>query len=291
MRTPVTGVTSVVMVTGLDGPTPFPWSSDHASRPPAHPARRDPGDPARGHPAGPHGGRRSRGGAGRRAGRRRCCRRGATRPRPGNFTGYGFDQCLAPTQAKMNSWLQHSPFLAVGIYISGDSRACRHQPNLTPRWIATQLSKGWRLLPITLGPQASCQPRFPRYRDDFKISPAPGGANRYPDRPQDGHRRGQQDRAGRQGARHRAGLHALVRPRGLRRDQSALPRVGAGVPEHLDPAAAQAPLRLRRLLERRLGHQGPRRRPGEPAERLHAAGPDLDRSLGRRGQHLDVVHP
>jgi glycoside hydrolase-like protein len=99
---------------------------------------------------------------------------------PGNFRGYGFDQCLAPTQAKMNSWLQHSPFLAVGIYISGDSRACRHQPNLTPRWISTQLSKGWRLLPITLGPQASCQPRFPRYRDDFKISPAPGGANRYP---------------------------------------------------------------------------------------------------------------
>ena len=99
---------------------------------------------------------------------------------PGNFRGYGFDQCLAPTQAKMNSWLQHSPFLAVGIYISGDSRACRHQPNLTRRWISTQLSKGWRLLPITLGPQASCQPRFPRYRDDFKISPAPGGANRYP---------------------------------------------------------------------------------------------------------------
>ena len=99
---------------------------------------------------------------------------------PGNFTGYGFDQCLAPTQSKMNAWLQHSPFLAVGIYISGDSRACRHQPNLTRRWIATQLSKGWRLLPITLGPQASCQPRFPRYHDDFKISPAPGGANRYP---------------------------------------------------------------------------------------------------------------
>jgi hypothetical protein len=99
---------------------------------------------------------------------------------PGNFRGYGFDQCLAPTQAKMNRWLQHSPFLAVGIYISGDSRACRSQPNLTPKWISTQLQKGWRLLPITLGPQASCQPRFPRYHDDFKISPAPGGANRYP---------------------------------------------------------------------------------------------------------------
>ena len=98
---------------------------------------------------------------------------------PGNFTGLGFDQCLAPEQWKMNKWLQHSPFLAVGIYISGDSRACRNQPNLTPRWVATQLRKGWRLLPITLGPQASCQPRFPRYHDDFKISPKPGTSGRY----------------------------------------------------------------------------------------------------------------
>ena len=78
---------------------------------------------------------------------------------PGDFTGFGFDQCLAPTQKAMNTWLRYSPFLAVGIYISGDSRACREQPNLTPRWVATQLRKGWRLLPITLGPQASCQPQ------------------------------------------------------------------------------------------------------------------------------------
>jgi len=81
---------------------------------------------------------------------------------PGDFTGYGFDQCHAPDQRSMNKWLTYSPFLAVGIYISGNSRACRDQPNLTPEWISTQLAKGWRLLPITLGPQASCQPRFPR---------------------------------------------------------------------------------------------------------------------------------
>ncbi len=98
---------------------------------------------------------------------------------PGNFRGFGFDQCLTPTQGAMNTWLNHSPFLAVGIYISGDSRACRDQPNLTAKWVSTQLSKGWRLLPITLGPQASCQPRFPRYRDDFKINPKPGANNGY----------------------------------------------------------------------------------------------------------------
>ncbi|QIK75171.1 glycoside hydrolase domain-containing protein [Nocardioides piscis] len=95
---------------------------------------------------------------------------------PGDFTGYGFDQCLAPTQKAMDAWLNKSPFLAVGIYISGDSRACRQQPNLTPTWISTQLAKGWRLLPIALGPQASCLDRFPRYDDDFKISPRPGDA-------------------------------------------------------------------------------------------------------------------
>ena len=68
----------------------------------------------------------------------------------------------------------HSPFQAVGIYISGNSRACREQANLTPQWISAQLAKGWRLLPITLGPQASCQPRFPRYNDDPKINPKRG---------------------------------------------------------------------------------------------------------------------
>ena len=59
----------------------------------------------------------------------------------------------------MDAWLEASPFRAVGIYISGASRGCRDQPNLTPTWVSTQLAKGWRLLPITLGPQAACNPR------------------------------------------------------------------------------------------------------------------------------------
>lgn len=103
----------------------------------------------------------------------------ANRVTPGNFTGYGFDQCLAPTQSAMSTWRTSSPFWAVGIYISGNSRACRQQPNLTKAWIATQLRSGWRLLPITLGPQASCNPRFPRYRDDPTIKPTPGRTGKY----------------------------------------------------------------------------------------------------------------
>lgn len=98
---------------------------------------------------------------------------------PGSITGYGFDQCHTPEQSKMNVWLRSSPFWAVGVYMSGDSRACRDQPNLTAEWVSTQLKNGWRILPITLGPQASCQPRFPRYGDDPTIIPKPGKDNRY----------------------------------------------------------------------------------------------------------------
>jgi hypothetical protein len=93
---------------------------------------------------------------------------------PGNFLGFGFDQCQAPSQRAMDAWLDNSPYFAVGIYISGASRACRRQPNLTPAWVSTQLHDGWRLLPITLGPQAPCNPRFPRYGKDPVISSDPG---------------------------------------------------------------------------------------------------------------------
>lgn len=92
---------------------------------------------------------------------------------PGNFTGYGFDQCETQASWKMDRWMQESPFSAVGIYISGKSRACREQRLLTPDWVEHQLKKGWRLLPITLGPQASCLARFPRYHDDESIKPDP----------------------------------------------------------------------------------------------------------------------
>ena len=89
---------------------------------------------------------------------------------PGSYTGLGFDQCHAPAQSAMDAWLAASPYRAVGIYISGASRGCRDQPNLTPTWISTQLAQGWRLLPITLGPQAACNPSFPRYGNDPVIS-------------------------------------------------------------------------------------------------------------------------
>ena len=94
---------------------------------------------------------------------------------PGSFTGYGFDQCTAPTQKAMDAWLTSSPYWAVGIYISGDSRGCTSQPNLTPTWVSTQLARGWRLLPITLGPQAWCTTRE-RYLHQVRINPSSSGS-------------------------------------------------------------------------------------------------------------------
>ena len=83
---------------------------------------------------------------------------------PGDYTGLGFDQCEAPSESAMRAWRRSSPFRAAGIYISGASRACQRQANLTPTWVANQLADGWRLMPITLGPQASCSSPLPALR-------------------------------------------------------------------------------------------------------------------------------
>ena len=98
---------------------------------------------------------------------------------PGSFKGYAFDQCQAPDQATMNAWMDRSRYLGVGIYIAGLSRGCRTQKNLNATWVARQLHNGWKLLPLMVGPQASCNPHFPRYGDDRRISSQPGKNGTY----------------------------------------------------------------------------------------------------------------
>jgi hypothetical protein len=73
---------------------------------------------------------------------------------PGTFTGYGFDACTAPSSAAMTAWLA-SPYRAAGIYFGGNNRGCT-QPNLTAGWVAEQQAAGWHLIPLYVGPQASC---------------------------------------------------------------------------------------------------------------------------------------
>jgi len=79
-------------------------------------------------------------------------------PAPGNFTGFGFDACVAPSQKVMDAWNLRSPFTAIGIYISGNSRYCgdAYQPNLSATWVASNAANGWRFIPIHVGYQAPC---------------------------------------------------------------------------------------------------------------------------------------
>lgn len=84
--------------------------------------------------------------------------RAAAPSHPGDFTGYAFDTCDAPSQRRMDDWRRASKYAGVGIYIAGMNRACKAQPHLTRRWVDTQERNGWRLLPLVVGRQASCAP-------------------------------------------------------------------------------------------------------------------------------------
>ena len=89
------------------------------------------------------------------------------------WTGYAFDACRAPSSAAMDRWRVASPFLGAGIYIGGALRACP-QRHLTRGWVEHQTRQGWRLLPIWVGPQASCSSYHRR------IKSYPGAQGRFP---------------------------------------------------------------------------------------------------------------
>jgi hypothetical protein len=73
---------------------------------------------------------------------------------PGTFSGKAFDACTAPSSESMAAW-KASPYRGIGVYIGGNNRACT-QANLTAGWVKTQVAAGWRLIPLYVGPQASC---------------------------------------------------------------------------------------------------------------------------------------
>ena len=79
----------------------------------------------------------------------------AAPPPPPPGPAFGFDTCAAPSVSAMHTWATTSPYSSVGIYIGGANRGCA-QPNLNAGWVGTVTSYGWKLLPIWVGPQASC---------------------------------------------------------------------------------------------------------------------------------------
>ena len=210
---------------------------------------------------------------------------------PGDFTGYGFDQCQAPDQRAMNT-LAHALAVPGGRHLHLRQLPRLPQP-AQPHARVDQHPAGQGLAAAAdhARPAGVVPAALPPLRRRPQDQPPARHRRPVPARPRPGHGRGDEDGRRRQGAGHRAGQHALVRPRGLRRQPHRLPRVGAGLPVGVDRPAAPPRLRLRRLLQRRLGHQDARRRAGRAARTVHAARPDLDRPLGPAGQHLDVLHP
>ena len=79
----------------------------------------------------------------------------ATRVTPGDFTGFAFDTCTTPDSATMGAWRTSSPFWGVGVYLGGAAATC-DRTNLTSSWVKRQTNRGWRVLPIWVGPQAEC---------------------------------------------------------------------------------------------------------------------------------------
>jgi peptidoglycan hydrolase-like protein with peptidoglycan-binding domain len=97
----------------------------------------------------------------------------AGKPAPGSFTGYAFDTCQAPPQAVMDAWWESSPYAGVGVYIGGSNRTC-DQAELTAGWVKTQQRRGWHVLPLYVGPQASCSGYADRMSSDLAIAEQQG---------------------------------------------------------------------------------------------------------------------
>lgn len=94
---------------------------------------------------------------------------------PGSLTGYAFDTCAAPAQEVMDAWRLSSPYSAVGIYLGGENRLC-DQPELDAGWVRTQQRRGWHLLPLWVGPQASCSGYADRMSSDLSAAEREGRA-------------------------------------------------------------------------------------------------------------------
>lgn len=92
---------------------------------------------------------------------------------PGSHRGYAFDACVAPSQKVMDAWGKYSPYQAIGIYVSGNSRYCgdKYQPNLSKTWVLANAAKGWQFMPIHVGYQSPCFKNNPSSRVQKKKLP------------------------------------------------------------------------------------------------------------------------
>ena len=133
-----------------------------------------------------------------------------------------------------------------------------------------------------------CQPRFPRYDDDPKINPKRGTDGLLPAGPQPGHRRGRpRPSASPRRWASSPGSTIWYDLEGFNDDLSDCRESALAFLSAWTDRLPRARLRLGRLLQRRVRHQDARRRPRRAARPVQPPRPDLDRPLGRQGQHLD----
>ncbi|MFG3291528.1 glycoside hydrolase domain-containing protein [Streptomyces sp. NPDC048179] len=78
-----------------------------------------------------------------------------TWPAQKTYTGRAFDTCAAPSLAAMKAW-NTGFYGAAAVYIGGKNRGCA-QPNLTASWVKSVTTVGWKLIPLYVGAQPSCQ--------------------------------------------------------------------------------------------------------------------------------------
>ncbi len=89
--------------------------------------------------------------------------------------GQGFDLEFAPSESEMSAWKQSSPYSDIGVYIGGCNahavpnngpNGCGSNPpsagtkqtnsNLDATWVSDVSNMGWGIMPLWVGPQASC---------------------------------------------------------------------------------------------------------------------------------------
>jgi len=78
-----------------------------------------------------------------------------TWPAQKTYTGRAFDACTAPSLNAMKAW-KGGLYGAAAVYIGGKNRGCS-QPNLTASWVKSVSAVGWKLIPLYVGAQPSCQ--------------------------------------------------------------------------------------------------------------------------------------
>jgi hypothetical protein len=66
---------------------------------------------------------------------------------------WGVDACGINTTARASAFWNNTPYSNIGVYIGGISAAC---PMNSGSFISALVAQGWQIMPLWVGPQASC---------------------------------------------------------------------------------------------------------------------------------------